>query len=682
MKPVNFLDRKRLVFLSVSIFILFSLLIAQFYRIQIVEGDKWTHEAMKQHFFVVQEPFLRGTFYSNTNIKKGHPEITQRLVVDIQKFHLYIDPESIPPKHRKPISTFLLSKLDLSTSEHLDFKKQFSRKSRSRKLAMWLDQETRDTIMNWWLPYAKKHKIPRNALFFVNDYQRSYPFGKLLGQVLHTVQGNKDEVTKQAVPTGGLELYFNTYLQGKQGKRRLKRSPRNAFETGEVTMLPQNGADIYLTINHCLQAIAEEEIAKGVKKAKAKTGVAVMMDPYTGEILALAQYPFFYPPDYQYYFNNKELIEHTCVKAITDANEPGSVMKPLTLAIALKANEVLKARGEKPIFNPTDKTDTSNSHFAGRASKPLKDTSFHHYLNMEMALQKSSNIYVARLVESIIARLGKDWYRSVLQDTFGFGLKTHIELPAESPGVLPTPGKKHPNGALEWSQATPYSLAIGHNVQATCLQIVRAIAVIANGGYLVQPTLVKKIVKTLPDGTQELLKDNAKSVDNGSFPHVLSPEIVSSVLKCMKFATKQGGTAPKANVWGYSEAGKTGTAAKIVNGTYSDQYVASFVGFTPASKSAFVLLVMMDEPEYGYVPGLGKNHHGGNCCAPVFREIAIRALEYLGIAPDDPYGYPKGDPRHNSDKADWLPETQRLKEMYDSWNNGISKENKPKDKNK
>lgn len=267
---MHFTDRKRLVFLSIGMFMLFALLIAQFYRIQIIEGDKWTREAKKQHFFVVQEPFLRGIFYSNTSVKKAHPEIPQKLVLDIQKFHLFIDPVSIPEENRKPIINYLLSKLDLSTSEHLALSKQFNRKSRSRKLAMWLDQETRDTVMEWWLPYARKHKIPRNALFFVSDYQRSYPFGKLLGQALHTVQNNKDEVTKQAIPTGGLELYFNKYLQGKQGKRMLKRSPRNAFETGDVIMLPQHGADIYLTINHCLQAIAEEELAKGVKRARLK----------------------------------------------------------------------------------------------------------------------------------------------------------------------------------------------------------------------------------------------------------------------------------------------------------------------------------------------------------------------------------------------------------------------------
>ena len=174
---------------------------------------------------------------------------------------------------------------------------------------MWLDEETHRSVLQWWQGFAREHKIPRNALFFVKDYQRSYPYGKLLGQVLHTIQNQKDEKTDQALPTGGLELYFNSYLQGKNGKRRLMRSPRNSLETGEVIAYPEHGADIYLTINPYLQAIAEEEIERGVKKSKGKAGWAAMMDPRTGEILALAQYPSFTPPDYQNYFNDPHLIE-------------------------------------------------------------------------------------------------------------------------------------------------------------------------------------------------------------------------------------------------------------------------------------------------------------------------------------------------------------------------------------
>lgn len=664
MKMTENKDRTRMLWLAIGIFVLFSLLIAQFYKIQIVEGEKWTKEAKKQHFFIVKEPFLRGTFFSNTWIKKGHPEKPQRFVVDVEKFHLYVDPLSIPFECRNEIADYLMSLLDLSLDEKSLFREQFDKQSRSRKLAMWLDHEMNATVMHWWLPYAREHGIPRNALFFVSDYQRSYPFGKLLGQVLHTVQNNKDEETKQALATGGLELQFQQYLQGKQGKRRLMRSPRNALETGEIIAYPDNGADVHLTINHYLQAIAEEEIAKGVKKAKGKSGWAVMMDPHTGDILALAQYPFFYPPEYKYYFNDPLMIENTKVKAITDANEPGSIMKPCTLFVALMANQELERRGEKPLFHPEEKIATANGHFPGR-SKPITDTHLHHFLNMDMALQKSSNIYMARLTERIIDRLGKDWYRSVLHDQLGFGRKTGIELPAESRGLLPTPGKKHPNGTFEWSTPTPFSMSFGHNIQVTSLQILRVYAMLANGGHAVDPTLIRCITKTHPGGEEEVLLGH-KSIEKKQF---LKPEFVKEVVRAMKYSTKMGGTAKKADIPGYTEAGKTSTAKKIVNGTYSEtQYIATFVGFAPVENPAFVLLVAIDEPEYGYIPGLGKNHNGGTCSAPVFREIGKRTLEYLGIAPDDPFGYPPGDPRYNPEKADWIKETRRLQEIYETWN--------------
>lgn len=667
--PVTLLDRKRLLCLAIGIFCLFAILVAQFFRIQITEGEKWKKVARRQHYFTIKEPFLRGTFISNTAIKKGHPETPHPFVVDVQKFHLFIDPLSIPPEDRNAISNKLMKMLKLTGKEQLAFRDQFDKNSHSRKLAMWLESDTKEAIIEWWGPYSRSHNIVRNALFFVSDYQRSYPFGKLLGQVLHTVQNNKDEKTNQALPTGGLELAFNKILQGKQGKRRLMRSPKNSLETGEVILAPEHGADVYLTINHCLQAIAEEEIEKGVKKAKAKFGWAVMMDPNSGEILALAQYPFFNPPDYQFFFNHPEMIEQTRIKSITDTNEPGSVMKPITLAISLMANDELQKRGEKPMFSPEEKMETSNCHFKGR-SKPLTDTHLHHYLNMEMALQKSSNIYMARLLERMMGRLGKDWCRQTLQETFGFSLKTGVELPAESSGVLPTPGKKHQNGTFEWSVSTPYSLAIGHNIQTTSLQLARAYSVFANGGYLVQPTLVRKIVKKQQDGSEVVLLDNTTEERLAKFPRVLDEKIVNRMVNAMKYVTKQGGTSPRASIWGYTEAGKTSTAKKIVNGAYSETlYSSTFVGFTPVKTPAFVLVVCMDEPEYGYKPGIGKLHHGGNCAGPVFREIATRSLAYLGIEPDDPHGYPRGDPRFDENKADWYPEIRKLQEMYQTWNN-------------
>lgn len=666
--PTNSYDRKRLLILSLCLSGFFSLLIAQFYIIQLIEGEKWSKVANKQHYFTVKEPSMRGKFLSNNAIKKGHPEIAQSLVIDVLKYHLYIDPESIPIEKKEIVASNLCKILKCDETQHKKIALQFHKKTRSRKISMWLEKQTHDEIMAWWSPFAKQNKIARNAIFFITDYQRSYPYGKLAGQVLHTVQNVKDERSSTAFPTGGLELAFNDFLKGKQGKKRLMRSPRNSLETGEIISEPENGADIYLTINHCLQAIAEEEVEKGVIKSKAKSGWAIMMDPHTGEILALAQYPFFNPADCTRYFNNPELVEHTKVKAITDANEPGSIMKAITVAIALKANEELIARGEAPLFDPEEMVPTSNPYFPGR-KKPLKDgLNLYHYLDMYMALQKSSNIYMARLAEKIVKRLGNEWYRDVLWNDFGFGQKTGIELPSESAGLLPKPGRKHPNGAFEWSAGTPYVLAIGHNIQTNSLQILRAYALFANGGYLVQPTLVRKIEKTYPDNSKEILLDHTIA-ENRPKRKVISEERAKSIVRALKYSTKPGGTAKRADIAGYTDAAKTGTADKAINGIYDPTHVvSSCVAIVPADDPVFVLIVSMEEPEYGYEPGVGRKHMGGTCAAPVVKEIAQRTLEYLGVPPDDPYGYPTGDPRADRKKADWMPELNALKTKFDKWN--------------
>lgn len=448
-------DRKRLVWISLFVFVLFSLLIIQFYKIQIIEGEKWTKEAKGQHQLVVVEPFKRGLFYSNNEVKPGHPGNPQPFVIDVPKFHLYIDPKSIPEGSRGEAAEKITAILRLNEADGLKIRAQFDKESRSRKLVMWLNREQRDRILDWWTPFYRQKKIVRNAIFFIQDYKRSYPFGKLLGQILHTVREERDAKTGQYIPTGGLEMYFDEYLSGKPGKRVILRSPRHPLDSGKVISLPEHGADIYLTINHYLQAIAEEEICKAVKKANAKGGWAILMDPRTGEILAWAQYPWFDPSAYRKFYNDPKLLDDTKVKAVTDPYEPGSTFKPLTLAICLKANAELKKQGKKPIFDAREKVAVGNGSFPGR-SKPIRDTHYHSYLNLELAMQKSSNIYMARMIQRVIETLGPAWYRGILQDVFGFGLKTGVELPAETVGLLPMLGKKHPNGTLEWSTPTPF----------------------------------------------------------------------------------------------------------------------------------------------------------------------------------------------------------------------------------
>lgn len=651
--------RTRVITLAIFLFSLFSLLIVQYYKIQIIEQEKWTRLAEIQHFFVVKEPHKRGRFFSNTSFLEKSVETEVPLVYDIQKFHLFIDPLSIPSVYHEVIAGKIIEILKVKKKDRGRLFCHFGKRSRCRRVALWVSQEDQQSMLAWWSGFIKGKKIPRNALYFEADYKRSYPFGAMLGQVLHTVQDVKEEKTDRVIPTGGLELYFDKYLKGSPGKRKMMRSPRNSFEIGDLLQSPEDGADIYLTINHVLQSIAEEELEKAVRKSEAASGSVIIMDPWTGEILALAQYPYFYPEHYQKYFNDPLKIEHTRVKSITDAIEPGSVMKVFSMAVGLIANK----NSARPLFDPEDKLATVNGSFPGR-SKPLVDGILYQFMNMDMAIQRSANIYVARIIEMVVNTLGPQWYREQLSQ-FGFGKPTGIELLSETRGYIPTPGKKYKNGVYEWLQGTPPSMSMGYSLQVSYLQLARAYSIIANGGRLIQPTLVRKIVR----GDQVLL-DNTTSERTEQFPRVMSPEICRRLIRSMKFVTKPGGLGFRGDAIGYTEAGKSSTSKKNFQGKYSEtRFRASFIGIAPASKPRFVILVGMDEPKYGFVPGLGKNHNGGVCCAPVFGKIAKRSLEYAQVPPDDPGAFPKDDHRYRPVVKDWSAETHVLQEMYKKWNN-------------
>jgi len=559
--------------------------------------------------------------------------------------HLYIDPKSIPPQNREEIAGKFRESMPFDDAAKM--REQFDKPARSRKIKMWLTEEKKSEILKWWLPYAKKNKIARNALFFIQDYKRSYPYGKLLGQVLQSVREDRDVHTNQAIPTGGLELYFHNILSGKEGKRLVPRSPRHYLDEGEVLENPVHGADVYLTIDPTIQAIVEEELEVAIKRAVAKEGWAVMMDPNSGEILALAHYPFFSPQEYRKFYSDPDLLEYTRVKAICDAFEPGSVIKPVTAAILLLANQERKAQGLPPLFDPDQKMRSDDGHVRGRR-KPISDIGYHKYLNLDMAMQKSANIYLVKNIDKVIQTFGNQWYRDKLTKIFGFSKKMGIEIPSEGRGMVPRIGKRYKSGALEWSVPTPYSLAIGYNFLANALQMTHSYATLANGGHAVKPTLIKKIVKD-----DNILYEHSTELGE----QVLPPEIVHRVIQSMRFTTQTGGTAFRARIPGYSCVGKTSTSEKLVKGKYSkERHRSSFLGFAPMINPRFVLMVVIDDPEYRYLPGLGRMHYGGKTAAPAFKEIGKKTLRYLGVTPDDP------------DNKLYADEAKALTELYKQWN--------------
>lgn len=652
--------QKRLVIAALGLGILLSLLIARFYILQIVQNDKWQKIALRQHFFTVSEPGQRGLIWSYPLIK-GHQSKPRPWVLNVQYFHLHADPKNLPEIHHKAIADQIAAVLSLEGKDKESLVHQLARKSRSRRLANWLSREKHDQIAEWWESYARREHLPRNALFFLSDYKRTYPFGELLGPLLHTI---RSEGNGNAVPTGGIELACDLFLKGHKGEKRLKRSARQSFEMGEVLQQPKAGSDVYLTIDPYLQTIVEEELRRGVHQWQSKGAWAVLMQPYSGEVIAIGQYPSFDPSRAEEYFNNPDNSDAIRLKAVSDAYEPGSVVKALTITAALQGNAVLQKRGEAPLFDPEIAMDVSRGHFPGRAT-PLRDGQPHHFLNLDMAIQKSSNIYPARLLERIINRLGREWHLAFLRQVFGLGEKCGIEITGESGGKLPAwKSKGNLSTHAEWSASTPSALAIGYNLQVTALQLARAYSVLANGGYLVRPTLIKKIID--PQGA--VLVDKERERRQQPFPCVLDPAIARRTVKALKYVTKAGGLARRADLYGYSEAGKSGTCKKLVGQNYEDRYRASFVGFTPTSTPAFVLAITLDEPLYQFLPGIGKTHNGGICAASLFHVIGQRVLDYLQIASDDPYGYAPGDPRANSDKADWCQETKTLQKIYETWN--------------
>jgi cell division protein FtsI (penicillin-binding protein 3) len=654
-------DKKKLVVVAFFVFSLFCFLILQFFKIQVLEREKWLQKARAQHLFMVSEPFKRGVFYSSGALSSTHDDIAQPLVTDLPVFHLYIDPESISESYKESFAKELTESLSSQEGFEKKILEEIYKKSRSRKILSSMPHEKKEEVEKWWLGFSKKNRLPRNSLYFVQDYQRSYPFGKLLGQVLQTIRDEKNAETNEAIPTGGVEYYFDKILQGKEGKRRLLRSPKFPLDRGDVIQKPENGADVYLTIHPYIQAIAEEELEKGVLAADAKSGWVAIMDAQSGDIWALAQYPFFYPNQYKSFYSDKEKLEHTRVKAITDCFEPGSIIKPLSMAIALKANEELISSGKKGVFDPEEKIDLKKIELPGRKIK-MKDVATSQFMNMNMALQKSSNLYTASMIQKVVDALGASWYKQQLEEVFGFGKKTGIELPSEAAGFVPSPSKSYSSGKLQWSTPTPGCLAIGYNLLVNTIQVLRAYAVIASGGYQVQPSLLKKIVRK---ETNEILFERKEVMEK---PRVLDEKICQRVTEAMKIVTKPGGSAYRADVPGFTEAGKTSTSEKIKHGAYSKNlHISTFAGFAPAKDAKLVALIAIDEPAYRNVPGVGPTHFGGKCAAPIFSEIAKRVLQYLGATPDDPYGYPKGDPRHREQKADMYLEVKQLKELFNRW---------------
>lgn len=390
----------------------------------------------------------------------------------------------------------------------------------------------------------------------------------------------------------GVELYYNGLLQGETGVSLvLKDGSGDLIHSVEKSIsLPKQGKDLYLTVDSGLQFIVEEEIEKVYRKYNAASVSAIVIDYETGEILAMANMPN-YNPNYPDLFNTSDKRN----RAVTDLFEPGSTFKIVTAAAAI----------EEGIFLPDNVIHCENGKWFVR-NHYLRDVHPYGKLTVGSIIEKSSNIGTVKIAMELGERRLYEYC-----SRFGFGTTTGIDLPGEIRGIL--------RPLNNWSGYSITAVPIGQEVGINALQGIRAMAVIANGGYLINP----HILKGIRGDSEKIPAHGGKSRQK-----ILSEDTCSVLRDILQNVTAASGTAPLASIPGYSISGKTGTAQKIIDGRYSkNKYVASFVGFLNNPEAKMLILVKVDEPKPIY--------YGGLVAAPAFRNILWRTLQQRNVPPSE-----------------------------------------------
>jgi cell division protein FtsI/penicillin-binding protein 2 len=404
------------------------------------------------------------------------------------------------------------------------------------------------------------------------------------------VQGETNSIT-----TGleGIERIFDDKVRGARGWVKTEKNNRRQelFMFREQDVAARPGLNVVLTIDMRVQQIVEEELAPIMAKHFPQSASAIVLRPRTGEILAMATLPTF-DPNAPGEFPGEARRN----RILTDTFEPGSTFKTVILAGALNDG----------VVRLTDQYDCENGafHFAG---KILHDHEYYGVMSVEQIIAKSSNIGTAK----VAIKMGKERTYSYIMD-FGFGDRTRIPLTGEDPGYIPK--------LKDWKLIHISRIPIGHGVSATPLQMMMAMAAVANGGVLMRPMLVDSLID---EQGQTVVKYQPQTVRR-----VISEASANNSVQALKSVVERG-TAEKAALEHYTVAGKTGTAQKVVNGEYShEKYYASFIGFFPADSPELCIFVSADEPlkRTGY--------YGGVVCAPVFKRIAERTANFLNIKPD------------------------------------------------
>lgn len=543
-----------------SFFLLYALLGVRLLERQLLQHGKFQKLAASQHFPTLTLEAQRGEMVD----RKGKP-----LALAYFADSLFVASREIPRQNKSVVSYLLAHTLNVSPTFLLERVKR-------DKSFVWVKRKLPPELSD------QIRKMKLKGVDFRKEAKRVYPGGSLASHLLGFV-----DIDNKGLE--GLERYYQRLLKGENGFRQVLRdAKRRALPSTELKYRkPIDGLALVLTIDEVIQHIAERELEKAYRKWNAKGAAVIVMDPWTGEILALANRPTFDPN-----LPSRSTPASRRNRAITDLFEPGSVFKMITAASALQEGSVKE----------NDKIFCENGSY--RISKHvLHDVHPYGTLTFREVITKSSNIGTVKIAQ----KLGGERLHQYIV-AFGFGRKTGIDLPGEISGIVVPPKR--------WSGTSIANIPIGQGVGVTAIQLACAMGVVANGGNWVKPHLLKEVLNS--DG------DVIKSYTPEEPRPVLQEEISERLQKILVDVVEEG-TGKYAKLKGYRAGGKTGTSQKLdPNGHYSkSEHIGSFVGFAPSPNPRIVIVVMVDDPHPAY--------YGGVVAAPVFKEVAERVLRYLEV---------------------------------------------------
>ena len=443
----------------------------------------------------------------------------------------------------------------------------------SHKRFVYLKRRLPPAAARQVMEVVKKNDI--KGVQSVREYRRFYPGGETFAHVIGFT--DIDDIGRE-----GLELAFNEQLAGKPGlKRVLRDGRRQVVADVESLQMPRRGKNLALSLDQRLQYIAYRELKAAISRHHARSGSVVMLDAKTGEVLAMVNQPGYNPNA-----PIERIDGRMRNRAVTDVFEPGSTMKPLTVAVGLDLG----------LIRENTRINTSPGYFkVGR--DPVRDHEDLGVVDIETIIKKSSNVGAAKIALSLPREKFHDYLAAL-----GFGKRTSSGFPGEARGQL--------RPAANWARIDQATLSFGYGISVSALQLAQAYAVLANDGVQLPLTLLRR--DEVPQGRR-----------------VFSSKTARAVRRMMESVVAEGGTATRAAVTGYRVAGKTGTAKKLGKEGYSGRkYIALFAGMAPASDPRLVVVVVINEPQ-------GKEYYGGLVAAPVFSKVMGDALRLLNVAPDD-----------------------------------------------